>query len=1098
MGDQIRDWLQALQLEGHADDFVENGVDIALLPELTNDDLKDLGVGRLADRKRILKAIAALLTPDTGTPPAPAAPPQEAERRQLTVMFCDMVGSTELSQKLDPEDMRETIRRYQDVVADAIARYDGHVAKYLGDGVLAYFGWPRAHEDQAARAIHAGLAAVQAVSDLKTVAGGLAARVGIATGGVVVGDMAGESGAIAGETPNLAARLQAVAEPNQVVIGDNTRQLIGQVFDLDDLGEQRLKGFQGAVSAWAVRGEKFAESRFEAAQTGALTAFVGRTHELGLLLERWQLAQDGDGQVVLVSGEAGIGKSRLTQAMQDQMAGDRLLRLSYQCSPYHTNSAFYPFIQQLEHAAAFTDGDSAAEKQDKLQALFADHAESTKSTVALFAHLLGLPPRDPSELAELSAQDILQRTMRALADRLLALSQQQPVLLMFEDVHWIDPTSLAALELAVREVAESEILMVMTHRPDWQPTFGRQSHITPLQLNRLGRRQATDIVRAVAGTFVDDDTVGRIVERADGIPLFVEEVTKSLVESGLDLSKADIPATLQASLLARLDRIGGTAKEIAQIGAVIGRSFTFRLLSAISGWPDDKLVPALDRLIRSELLQASGTVPEARYTFKHALVRDAAYESMLRETRQTWHAKTGQGLRQMSNSESDTQIEAIASHFENARLPQEASEQWFIAARHAVLRAANQEAVHFSDRALAQLALLPDSQETRHQRLSVLTQKLQPSLSIYGYAAPEVEETSAQALELCREFDDDETLFRVLYYRWVVHHAASRSRSSLNEAQEFYTRAEQSGEETPLLIGHRMLGTSLVMTGSPLQGWQHLAAANRLYVPERHASLRFQFGTDPLVTSLTYSAFATWTLGLYDTARAVTNDLLKQANEIDHIPSSIYARAHSNAIYLVLGFPADHQQHLESLAADLADTPNVLFKSFTDVYLAYFNFMDGSGDVAAVEDAVTGLRNQHHSRVFVAMLRTKMAEQCLTTGNLQDADALIVKAERDNDEGYEVHWKPEVDRLRGECHAAGDSPDLTAAERHYRAALQAAASRGMRALQLRTAVSLARLALRQNQPREAHDALGPALAEITEGDDFPEVVAARALLSDIA
>jgi len=385
-----------------------------------------------------------------------------------------------------------------------------------------------------------------------------------------------------------------------------------------------------------------------------------------------------------------------------------------------------------------------------LESLFTELCESVRATIPLFAHLLGLTGHGRYPTLNSSPQEILQATLRAFSNLLIDMSEQNPVLVFFEDLHWIDPTSLATLEMAVKEAAQAKLMIVLTHRPDWRSVFGQQLHVTPLQLNRLGRQQGADIVRAIAGGYVSNDVITRIVERADGIPLFVEEVTKSLVESGLDMSAVDIPVTLQASLLARLDRLGGEAKEVAQIGAVIGREFSYRLLSAISGWNDRSLTPTLERLINSELLQAKGVIPDATYLFKHALIRDAAYESMLRDARQNWHARVGQYLKQISGGDADKQIEAIASHFENAHKPIEASEHWFVAASQAVASAANLEAIHFSDRALAQLQLIPDSEDIRRQRLAVLTQKLQPSLSVYGYSAQEVDELSAETLRLCR------------------------------------------------------------------------------------------------------------------------------------------------------------------------------------------------------------------------------------------------------------------------------------------------------------------------------------------------------------
>ncbi len=652
MVEDIAQWLDSLGLGQYAQAFAENGVELQHLPHLTDDDLKELGLP-LGPRRHLQAAIETLPADQPSIRPVPPPSqdpepqPAEAERRQLTVMFVDMVGSTALSAELDPEDLREVMGRYQDAVAGAVKRYGGHVAKYLGDGVLAYFGWPKAYEDQAERAVRAGLDAVSAVNDVHVRA--LEARVGIATGLVVVGDLVGESGqdagAVSGETPNLAARLQQVAAPGQVVVGEATHRLVRQAFVVDDLGSHELKGFDDAVRAWGIVREVTAESRFEAAHGAALTQIVGREADLQLLLDRWHLAAGGEGQVVFISGEAGIGKSRLMQGLCDQAAADDHTRIRYQCSPYHANSTLYPTIQQLARAAGFTLDDGGDDKLDKLEALLREAGDDLVADAPLFAHWQSLPYEDRYGALAQPPQQIKERLLEALVTQLLRLAERNPVLFLFEDTHWIDPTSEELLERIIGRLQQARVLLIVTHRPEWRLPPSGHNHVTSLQLNRLGKMYGADIVRVIAGAYVPDDVVMRIVERTDGVPLFIEELTKSLVEGGIDIADAAIPATLQASLTERLDRLG-EAKEIAQIGAVIGREFPYAILAAVAEMPAAALGAALDRLVQSELMFRRGELPSTVYSFKHALVRDTAYDSLLLASRREWHRRVGEALEQ--------------------------------------------------------------------------------------------------------------------------------------------------------------------------------------------------------------------------------------------------------------------------------------------------------------------------------------------------------------------------------------------------------------------------------------------------------------------
>ena len=659
---EIADWLKTLGMSEYAQRFAENRIDLSVLPDLTDQDLEKLGV-LLGDRRKMLRAIANLDATSTATAPAPAPPsallPQEAaaERRQVTVMFSDLVGSTALSACMDPEDLREVISAYQKCVAETVRRLGGFVAKYMGDGVLVYFGYPQAHEDDAERAVRAGLELISGVTALKS-AVPMQTRVGIATGLVVVGDLIGSGAAqeqaIVGETPNLAARLQGIAEPNTVVIAEGSRRLLGNLFELEDLGPKNLKGIAGSVRAWAALRPSSVESRFEALHTSGLTALVGREEELELLLRRWGRAKTGEGQVVLLSGEAGIGKSRLTAALLERLADEPHIRLRYFCSPQHTDSAFYPIIGQMERAAGVAHDDTPQAKLDKLDAVFAPTSTSIQDA-AHFAEMLSLPNDGRYPALELAPEQRRQRTLDALTAQLVGLAGQRPVLMIVEDAHWIDPTSLEAFGRTVDRIKTLPVLLIVTFRPEFSPPWLGQSRVTSVTLNRLGEREATAIIsRLVGNKELPADVMAEIVERTDGIPLFVEEMTKAVLEAegegaarrtvaAVPSPALAVPASLHASLMARLDRLG-PAKEVAQIGAAIGREFSHALLTAVARKPETELSAALDRLIAAGLLFRQGVPPHASYLLKHALVQDAAYGTLLREPRRALHARIAEIL----------------------------------------------------------------------------------------------------------------------------------------------------------------------------------------------------------------------------------------------------------------------------------------------------------------------------------------------------------------------------------------------------------------------------------------------------------------------
>ncbi len=717
-------WLDSLGLGQYKDVFARNDVTLDVLPQLTEEDLKALGLS-LGHRRKVLAALA-------GGRQAPVAIQRpEAERRHLTLMFCDLVGSTALSERLDPEDLKQLISSYQDACAGAIARFEGVITRFMGDGILAYFGFPQAHEDDAERAVRAGLHVVEAVQRLATAEGApLQVRIGIATGPVVVGDIIGERTselqAVVGETPNLAARLQSLAAPNGIVISQVTRRLVEGLFVLEDMGRHDLKGFTAPLPAWTVQSEKPAETRFDAARSATLTAFIGRDHEIALLLDRWEQAVRGEGQIVLLSGEPGIGKSRIVQDLRERIGADDPIRLRYQCSPYHANSALYPVIRQLEHAAGFSPALSPADRLQKLTALLSRTAGDTERILPYFCSLLSISTGNRASQLDLSPQQSKERILDALIGQLTLAACKAPVLLVFEDAQWMDPTTLELLGRTIGMVPELRTLAIVTYRPDFVAPWGTYPNTTSLTLNRLNRRQCAAIITQIAGgKALPRELTEQIVTKADGVPLFLEELTKTVLESGLLKRSGDryeldgplpplaIPATLHDSLTARLDRLS-PVKEVAQIGATIGREFSYELLRAVASSPEAELQDALIQLVNSEMIFARGSAPEATYTFKHALVRDAAYSTLLRAKRQQIHARIARVIEARYPAIAETQPELLAHHLTEAGLLPGAIVYWHGAGERSMRRSANVEAAAQLARGIELQHAVPASAEGKY------------------------------------------------------------------------------------------------------------------------------------------------------------------------------------------------------------------------------------------------------------------------------------------------------------------------------------------------------------------------------------------------
>jgi hypothetical protein len=743
----------------------------------------------------------------------------------------------------------------------------------MGDGVLIYFGYPHAHEDDAERAVRAGLDLITAVGALKTHPP-LQTRVGIATGLVVVGDLIGSGAsqeqAIVGETPNVAARLQGVAEPNSVVIAETTRRLLGNLFELHDLGSQELKGLSAPMRAWVALRPASIESRFDALHVTGLTKLVGREEELELLLRRWSKAETEEGQVILLSGEPGIGKSRLTAALLEHLAGESHTRLRYFCSPQHTDSALYPITSQMERAAGFAHDDTTQAKLDKLDALLAQSLTSPQDA-ALIVEMLSLANDGRYPTLELPPQQRRQKTLEALAAQLEALSQSKPVLMIFEDVHWIDPTSLEVLGQTVDRLKTLGVLLIITYRPEFDPPWIGRPHVTALSLSRLGDRETAAIIDGLTGNTPLPESIRRdIAERTDGIPLFIEEMTRAVLEAE---SENEAPASLHASLMARLDRLG-PAKEVAQIGAVIGREFSHALLAAVAPNTGAELQSALERLCDAELLFRQGLPPHSTYLFKHAMVQDAAYGTLLRERRRALHARIAETLESQFADIAESQPELLARHCTEAGLIEKAAGLWGKAGQRSLARSALVEALAQLTRALAQLRGLPATPALRREQITLQVALITPLCHVKGYAAPESKAAVERARLLIEEAEalgeppeDPLLLFSVLYGFWVANYVVFNGDVCRDLAAQFLSVAEKQMATVPLIMGHRVMGASLLHTGDLAEGRAHYAQALALYDPAEQRPLVARFGgVDIRVAILANRSIGLWPLGYPEAA----------------------------------------------------------------------------------------------------------------------------------------------------------------------------------------------------------------------------------------
>jgi class 3 adenylate cyclase/predicted ATPase len=1123
----VGDWLRSLGLSEYEPAFRDNQIDGEVLRNLTGDDLKELGVASVGHRRKLLSTIAKLL----GTSAEPTAVSRVsgvepsahdvAERRQLTVMFCDLVGSTALAARLDPEDMRAIIGAYHKCCANLIERNGGFVAKYMGDGVLAYFGYPQAHEHDAERAVRAGLAIVEAAPKLQTVAGApLRVRAGIATGIVVVGDLLGSGEArergVVGDTPNLAARLQGIAEPDSVVIAEGTRKLLGNLFELVDLGPQDLKGVAGPTRAYAALRESAQESRFEALHAGGLTALVGREEEIELLLRRWAKAKAGEGHVVLLSGEAGIGKSRLTAALLERLTGEPHVRMRYFCSPHHTDSALYPIIGHMARAAGLAGDDEAKVRLDKLDALLAKSSMSPEDA-ALIAEMLSLPNDGRYPSLDLTPQRRRQKTLESLMGQIEVISCQFPALMVFEDAHWADPSSLEVLGRLADRIGTLRVLLLVTFRPEFALPWVGRPRVTALTINRLAPHEVMALIDGVSGNRPLAESIRRdIVERTDGIPLFVEEMTKAVLEAEGEGAAARtvvpipsaalaVPASLHASLMARLDR-HGSAKAIAQIGAAIGREFSHAVLASVARETGSELNTSLKQLLRSGLLSRLGSPPHSTYLFKHALVQDAAYGTLLREARRALHAQIAKVLEGQFANIVESQPELLARHCTEAGQVEKAARLWGKAGLRSLERSALIEAEAQLVRALAQIASLPGAPALRREQIKLQIGLVNTLMQTKGYAASATRDALEQARTLMERADalgeapeDPLAFLSVLYGVWGANFIAFNEKAVRELLAQILALAQKQTGTVPIMIWHRLVGSSLLLAGDMAEARAHIDRAIALYNPGERHLLAGRFGSDLRILAIGYRAMVMWLLGYAAAAQTEADHAVVDAREIGHAATLMNALFWAALTHFLCRNYVTATTQFNELTALGAQKGAPMFKAAGTVFGSCVSTVAGeaSDAVQLLASSIPALRSTG-ATVFTPFLYPNLALALAKLGQFEDARRSLDEAMTTAEASGERWFNAEIHRIAGEIELLSPERDEAKARASFQRALEIAREQQAKSLELRAATSLARLWRDEDKRTEAHDLLAPVYGWFTEGFDTPDLKEAKALLEELA
>ncbi len=1040
-------------------------------------------------------------------------PPFEAERRQLTVMFCDLVGSTAISAQLDPEDLREIIRSYQETCAAVVDRFRGYLGRFVGDGVLVYFGYPESHEDDTERAIRAAFGIIEATSELNhslTHYPGveLAVRIGVATGLVVVGDIVGrgatEQDAAVGQTPNLAARLQGAAEPNSIVIDSHTQQLLGDQFEYEHLAPHKFSGFSEPIVAWRVIQPLQGVTRFEAMHRKGVVPLVGREEKINRLLECWRSAKSGRGQCVLVAGEAGIGKSRLAESLSERLTNEQHVELRYQCHSYCTSSAFHPIIDQLERTALIHGEDKAEQRLAKLQQLVANYQCDPEEVVPLLAALLSIPTTNQYPPLRMSPRQQKERTLAGLVNQILGGALHEPVLVLFEDVHWIDPSSRELLDIIWKQIRTSRILLLVTTREQHIPlAWSGAEHASTITLNRLDRRDSLALVAQMpGGSALPQAVLEEIVQRTDGVPLHVEELTKSILGSAsLKGDQGDhclnFPVSLQGSLMARLDQLG-PQKRIAQYASVIGREFSLRLLAEVSGLTEQSLRNGLEKLVQSELVYQCGSMSDPTFIFKHAMVQEAAHESLLHSERRDLHAQTARALQLKFPQLAQTQPELLAQHYTQAADAQSAIVFWISAGQRSIERCAFVEAISHLREALNLLARLPASAERDEQELDVQMTIGGAITATSGYGALQVGQAFDRALELCRKLNKPEKLFPTLYGIGGFHLIRSELDKTRRIAEEILDHAKHCSDATPTLLGCRLLGATLFLTGDYRGARDHLNQAVALYDVDKHPAMISVNSEDYLTTGLAYLSFVNVMLGSLDQGFEASHRSLAHARQLGHLYSVAYALQFSAAMHQLRGESAAVRER----SAELIDLcieqgyPHFLGAGHT---LQGWAMVDEGQSEEGLNVLQTGINEwvSLGGACYVPWGLSMLSDALAKAGMVDRALSTAIQGIELTQKSGEKWFKAELVRQRGEMLLMGGGKSAEAkAEASFQEALSIARDSSATLWELRAAMSLAQLWHGAKRLDEARALLATVYDRFTEGLDTPFLHQARQLLCD--
>ncbi len=1057
-------------------------------------------------------------------------------RRQLTVMFCDIVGSTALAGQLDPEEWRDIVRTYQETCAGVIQRFGGYIAQYLGDGILVYFGYPIAHEDAAVRAVKTGLGVLAQLNQMNSQlrqtgrwqslrpgakgAPRIRLRVGIHTGQVVVGDMgAGErhEQLALGETPNIAARLQAIAKANTVVMSAAVYRLVEGFFECQTLGPHALKGKTTPISVYQVIGEEGAQSRFEVALEAGLTPLVGRAEELAFLRQCWEKAKVREGQVVLLGGEPGIGKSRLVQELKEQVARAGEARREFRCSSYARNTAFYAVIDHLQRWLQLQDDEPEDEKFRRLETALEGYRHLPEESVALFASLLALALPERYAPLTLSPERQRQKTQEALVAWLAEESEERPLLIVWEDLHWVDPSTLDLVQMLIERAAPLHLFVLLIFRSsEFTPPWPPRPPVHLLTLSRLERRPVEDLIAHVAqGQRLPQSLVEHIAAQTDGVPLFVEELTKTVIEAGVPENGGGgaphtIPSTLQDSLMARLDQLSRIARDVVQIGAVLGRAFSYALIRAV--WPSDeqRLARGLAQLVEAELIFQKGMPPQARWIFKHAMLQDTAYQSLLKSKRQQIHHHVADVLVRQFPDIRHQQPELVAHHYTQAGLLDQAIGFWQYAGEQAVQRSAHREGIGHFLKGLTLLGELPETPDRTHRELTIQT-RLGPSLmATKGYAAPEVERAYARAQELCQQLGETPQSFQVLRGLWVVHEMRAELRTARKLSEQLLALAQHLDDPDLLIEVHRALGNTLLWIGEFAHAREHLQKAVALHNPEQHKALAFQYGTDPRTVCLLYETLALWVLGYPEQALQRSREALVRAEEGAHQHSLSLAAA-LNWTGLLHQLRGEAEVTYERAAAGIALAQQCGFPDWEMIGTIFraWAVAAQSHNEAPVEQLqkVIAAWCATGAELLRPYFLGLLAEQYGKIGRIEKGLALLDEALAVVNTSAEHFSEAELYRLRGELLLVRDANRLSAqtstprpnseAESCFHKALFVARQQDAKSWELRAATSLARQWFKQGKRESAWRVLTETTDWFTEGHETRDFRAAQALLAEL-